>query len=215
MKHPRCIICTHPKRHDLESELADGARLRPLARRYELSYDALWRHWRRHVPQEHKDRLKFGDAPAHRLKGMVAEAEISVLKDLNFARHSLLEALAVAPAEDANARASLTGRVHENARIRGQLTGELSKSPLIQQNTVNVFMNSPEFVRFQGALLNVLRQFPEAREAVIAEFERLEALDGQAMPAELSTSEASTADAPSSFPALEYAPDAEETDCAA
>jgi hypothetical protein len=175
MKHTRCIICTHPKRHDLESELADGARLRPLARRYEISYDALWRHWRRHVPQEHKDRLKFGDAPVHKLKGMVAEAEISVLKDLNFARKSLIEALNVAAAEDANARGTLTGRLHENARIRGQITGELSRSPLIQQNTINLVMNSPEFVRFQADLIRVLNRFPDAREAVIAEFDRLEA----------------------------------------
>ena len=192
MKHLRCRICAHPKRHDLESELADGARLRPLSRRYEISYDALWRHRRRHVPQEHKDKLKFGDAPTHKLKGMVAEAEISVLKDLNFARHSLLEALAVAPAEDANARASLTGRVHENARIRGQLTGELSKSTLIQSNTMNVFMNSPELVRFQADLLRALAGFPAAKEAILAEFDRLEALESQA---------------PSELPALEHIPD--------
>lgn len=193
MKHTRCAICTHPKRHDLESELADGARLRPLARKYDLSYDSLWRHWRRHVTPEHKDRLRFGDAPAHKLKGMVVEAEISVLKDLNFARKSLIEALDVAPAEDANARGTLTGRLHENARIRGQMTGELSKSPLIQQNNTVVFMNSPEFVRFQADLIRVLGRFPEAREAVIAEFDRLEALES------------------ADLPALEHDPDGEET----
>jgi hypothetical protein len=106
---------------------------------------------------------------------MVAEAEISVLKDLNFARKSLIEALNVAAAEDANARGTLTGRLHENARIRGQITGELSRSPLIQQNTINLVMNSPEFVRFQADLIRVLNRFPDAREAVIAEFDRLEA----------------------------------------
>lgn len=192
MKHIRCVICTHPKRHDLESELADGARLRPLARRENISYDALWRHWRRHVTQEHKDRLRFGDAPTHRLKGMVAEAEISVLRDLNFARRSLIQALDVAPAQDALARGTLTGRLHENARIRGQITGELSKSTLIQQNTVNVFLNSPEFVRFQASLIGVLAHFPEAREAVIAEFDKLEA---ESAPAALPALEHENAEA--------------------
>jgi hypothetical protein len=154
--------------------LADGARLRASARKYEVSYDCLWRHWRGHVSPEQKDRLRFGDAPAHKLKGMVAEEGISVLKDLNFARKSLIEALTVAPPQDANARSALTGRMHENARIRGTITGELARSPLVTQNTLNVFIDSPEFVTFQAQLMDALAPFPEAREAVIATFERLE-----------------------------------------
>lgn len=196
MKHPQCAICRDPRRHDIESELADGAQMRPLARKHEISYDSLWRHWRRHLTREQKDRLRFGDAPAHKLKGMVAEEEISVLKDLNFARRSLIEALGAAPATAAHARATLAGRLHENARIRGLRNGELAQSPLIQTNVQNNFYLQPEFAFFQANLIRALAPFADARAAVIREFELLE-----------------SAAAPESLPALE-APHGEQTSAA-
>jgi hypothetical protein len=166
--------------------MADGARLRAMARKHAVSYDSLWRHWRRHLTIEQKDRLKFGDAPVTKLRGMVAEAEISVLKDLNFARKSIIEALAAAPAQDSHGRATLTGRLHENARIRGLISGELSKSPLVSitNNQINngAMMESPAFASFQARLIGVLRLFPEARDAVIAEFEKLEAPPPTVLP---------------------------------
>ena len=179
MKHVKCTICLDPRRHDIESELADGARLRAMGRKYSISYDALWRHWRRHLSVEQKDRLRFGDAPAHKLAGMVAEEGISVMRDLNFARKSIIESLAAAPAQDGHARATLAGRLHENARIRGLISGELSKSPLVQinNNTQNVFTNDAGFVEFQGELIAALRGFPDARRAVLAVFERLESMN--------------------------------------
>ena len=150
-----------------------------MGRKYSISYDALWRHWRRHLSVEQKDRLRFGDAPAHKLAGMVAEEGISVMRDLNFARKSIIESLAAAPAQDGHARATLAGRLHENARIRGLISGELSKSPLVQinNNTQNVFTNDAGFVEFQGELIAALRGFPDARRAVLAVFERLESVN--------------------------------------
>jgi hypothetical protein len=163
--------------------MADGARLRAMARKYSISYDSLWRHWRRHLTTEQKDRLRFGEAPAHKLRGMVAEEGISVLKDLNFARKSIIESLAAAPAQDGLGRATLAGRLHENARIRGLISGELSKSPLVQiNNTQNVFTNDAGFVEFQQQLVSVLRRFPEARQAVLLEFQRLEQSMSELVP---------------------------------
>jgi hypothetical protein len=161
----------------MEAELAGGARYRPLARKFGVSYDCLWRHYRRHLTQAEKDRLKFGDAPAHKLKGMVAEAEISVLRDLNFARQTIIEALEAVPAEDGHARATLTGRLHENARIRGQLSGDLSRSPLIQNNSTTyiTMRDSPEIEQLKRDLVDVLQNHPAALADVIAVFERAEA----------------------------------------
>jgi hypothetical protein len=177
MKHARCTICQDPRRHDLESELADGARLRALSRKHSVSYDALWRHWRGHVTPEQKDRLRFGEAPTNRLKGMVAEESISVLKDLNFARNSILEALDAAPKEDAHARGTLTGRLHENARIRGQISGELAKSPMVVNNNIGTanFYDSSEYQRLRDGLRQLCRLHPEIMPALIEMLERLDA----------------------------------------
>ncbi len=140
--------------------MADGARLRATARKHAISYDALWRHWRKHLTQADKDRKRFGDAPTHKLRGMVAEESISVLKDLNYARHSILEALNATPPED--------------ARVRGQISGELSKSPLVQHQTNNFFLTDPNFAAFQTDLARALGRYPEALAAVVELFEKLE-----------------------------------------
>jgi hypothetical protein len=80
---------------------------------------------------------------------------------LNYARKSLLEALEAAPAEDGHGRATLTGRLHENARIRGQLSGDLSKSPLIQNNKTYISMqDSREIEQLKADLVRALEHHP-------------------------------------------------------
>ena len=171
--HPKCTLCHDPRRHDIESEVALGARLRATARKHQISYDALWRHWHRHLTADQRDRLKFGDAPVHKLKGMLADESISVLRDLNFARASIIQALTATPVQDGHARAVLSGRLHENARIRGQISGELSNSKLVVNNNFQLLAD-PRFAEFQSDLVRVLVRFPDALRAVQAEFERLE-----------------------------------------
>jgi len=200
MKHARCTVCSSPLRHDLESQLADGARVRPLARKYNINYDRLWRHWRGHVTPEQKDRLRFGDAPTHMLKGMVADAEISVLKDLDYARKSIVEALDITPREDANARGTLTGRLHENARIRGQITGELAKSPLLISNNLTVIMDRPEMREFLDDMARELARFPEAAKHMIS---WIEAKESQAIEA---VGHAGGQSVSQALPALEHRP---------
>jgi hypothetical protein len=56
-----------------------------------------------------------------------------------------------------------------------KLTGQWLQSPMIVNNTQNVFINDPGFAAFQAQLIAALRPFPEARNAVIACFEKLDA----------------------------------------
>jgi len=144
------------------------------SRKHSVPYDSLWRHWRDHVTAEQKALLRFNDVPREQLVGRVAAEEIRVIDDLNFARNATLEALRATPPTDPEMRDRLVGRYHENIRIRGQLSGELAKSPFVQQIT-NIFMNDPGFLSFQERLFRVLRRFPEAFEAVAQEFEGFKA----------------------------------------
>jgi hypothetical protein len=45
----KCTICRHTKRREIEADLRAGLPYRNVARRYDISPQALWRHWTNHV----------------------------------------------------------------------------------------------------------------------------------------------------------------------
>jgi hypothetical protein len=172
--------------------LASGASLRSVARKYQVAYDALRRHWRNHVSDERRSALMFGPVQREALASHLAEESSSVIDHYRAVRAGLYALYdAAVTAGDRSGGALLAGRLHENLAAMARLTGQLAQSPLIQHNTVNVFMHDPAFARFQSDLILVLSRFPDARAAVLAEFERLEA-------------------APPQLPALEHQVDADE-----
>jgi transposase-like protein len=46
---PTCTICQHPERLDIEADLRDGTSYRDIARRHDVSKDALSRHRANHM----------------------------------------------------------------------------------------------------------------------------------------------------------------------
>jgi hypothetical protein len=159
--------------------LAGGAGQTAVGRKYGLSKDSVHRHWRDHVPQERRAALIMGPVPRQALAAQVCEENTSVLDNLRIVRAGLWnqydQALA---AGDRFGVAILAGKLHNNLQITAKITGELASSPLVQinnQQNVSMLMESPDFAAFQTRLVAVLRDYPEARLAVLAEFERLEA----------------------------------------
>ncbi len=192
----RCTVCGHPERTRIELLLAGGAGQKSVGDKFGLSKDSIHRHWHSHCSDERKAALLLGPVQVQALAAKVAEESESVIDHHKATRAGLYQFYATAlEAGDKTSGAMLAGRLTEVNNAIARITGELSRSPLIQQNTINLVMNSPEFVRFQADLIRVLARFPEAREAVIAEFDRLEALE-------------QTVDQP----ALEHHPDEESTD---
>jgi len=113
-----------------------------------------------------------------------SESVLDHLKSVRAGLYALYDAAVTAG--DRTGGALLAGRLHENLGKMAQLTGQLAQSPLVQINQQNVFINDPGFAQFQQQLIGVLRRYPEARNAVVAEFERLEreiTLDTAAVPA--------------------------------
>jgi len=107
-----------------------------------------------------------------------SESVLDHLKSVRAGLYALYDAAVTAG--DRTGGALLAGRLHENLGKMAQLTGQLAQSPLVQINQQNVF------TQFQQQLIGVLRRYPEARNAVVAEFERLEreiTLDTAAVPA--------------------------------
>lgn len=144
-----------------------------MAAKFGISHYSIGRHWARHVNAERKAALVLGPVTQAALAARVSEESESVLDHLKSVRAGLYALYdAAVTAGDRTGGALLAGRLHENLGKMAQLTGQLAQSPLLVQN--NFFMADPGFMEFQQQLIQVLRRFPEARSAVIAEFEKLE-----------------------------------------
>ncbi len=194
----RCGVCGHQERTRIELLLAGGAGQKSVADKFGLSKDSVHRHWHGHVTEERKAALLLGPVQVQALAAKVAEESESVIDHHKATRAGLYQFYSTAlEAGDKTSGAMLAGRLTEVNNAIARITGELASSPLVQHNTQINFTTSPEFAEFQGRLISVLNRFPEAREAVIAEFDKLEATETPATASEL--------------PALEYEPNGEET----
>ena len=87
---------------------------------------------------------------------------------------------AAAEVGDSNSLALLAGRLHENFRDCGRLTGELQRGPLL--NIQNNVLVNPDYTRAIARLVSAVSPYPEAREAVIAALRDLDA-QGSSPPA--------------------------------
>src|SRR5690242_9989844 len=67
---------------------------------------------------------------------------------------------------DGNSLAFLAGRLHENFRDCGRLTGELQRGPLL--NVQNNILVNPDYTRVIARIVSAVAPYPEARAAVIA-----------------------------------------------
>jgi len=183
----RCRICSHPERGRIELLGVSGASHVVLARQFKVSRYSVDRHLARHVSQERRAQLVAGPLKLHELAEKAAEAGLSLLDYLQLVRGSLTHLfLAAGEAGDRNGAASLAGRLVQVLRLQAELTGEIVKAPFLQinnsQTNVTALLDCREFVAFQATLIRVLGHFPDARAAVVAEFERLERV---AVPAAL------------------------------
>ena len=79
---------------------------------------------------------------------------------------------------DGNSLALLAGRLHENFRDCGRLTGELQRGPLL--NIQNNVLVNPDYTRAIARIVSAVAPYPEAREAVIAALRDLDAASASA-----------------------------------
>lgn len=171
-----CQVCRHLDRARIEILLAGGASFRSLSRQYKLHDKSISNHWHQHVDEERKAALLLGPVQKMNLAAQVAEESSSVLDHLKVIRAGLYSLFAASvSAGDRTGGALLAGRLTRVNEAIGRVTGQLANSPLIQLNQTNVaFTHDPGYARLQAQLIRVLSRFPDARAAVIAEFQKLE-----------------------------------------
>jgi hypothetical protein len=165
----------HPERVRIELLLAGGAGQASIGRKYGISHDSIHRHWKNHVTEERRAALIMGPVQRAALSAQVAEESASVLDHHRIVRAGLYQRYhAALEGGDNHATAHLAGRLTEVNNSIAKLTGQLATSPLVQNNTVNVFMHDPGFLKFVEDLAAALTDHPAARAAVLAKFEALE-----------------------------------------
>ena len=147
-----CTICTHSELQAINGALVVGEAFRNIAKRYDTSSTALFRHKAEHLP-------------ATLVKGREAE-EVARADDL-LAQVRGLQAKALSILAKAEAAGDLRvalGAIREargNLELLAKLLGELQDG-----QTVNVLV-APEWVSIRGSILLALERYPEARLAVV------------------------------------------------
>ncbi len=176
----RCQGCSHLERMRIERLLAAGASLKGTARKFAVDYHALRRHWINHVSAEARAAYIAGaGATKDQLEEIVADESLALIDHYRIVRGALYKGFGAATElGDGNALALLAGRLHENLRDSGRLTGELQRGPLL--NIQNNVLVHPDYTKAIARIVSAVAPYPEAREAVIA---ALRDLDGASAPA--------------------------------
>src|SRR3954468_10897646 len=180
----RCQGCNHPERVRIERFLAAGAPIKGTARKFAIDYHALRRHWMNHVSAEARASYVAGAGVVKgQLEEIVADESLGLIDHYRIVRGALYKSFSAAgELGDSNSMALLAGRLHENFRDCGRLTGELQRGPLL--NVQNNILVNPDYTRAIARIVGAVAPYPEARQAVIAALRDLDAgsASGPALP---------------------------------
>jgi hypothetical protein len=171
----RCQGCNHPERVRIERLLAAGASIKGAARQFDIDYHSLRRHWTNHVSAEARASYVTGaGATKDQLEQFVADESLGLIDHYRIVRGALYKGFTAAvELGDGNFLSLLAGRLHENFRDCGRLTGELQRGPLL--NIQNNVLVNPDYTRAIARIVSAVAPYPEAREAVIAALRDLDA----------------------------------------
>ncbi len=147
-----CSVCVNPKLDEINAALAGGETFRDLAKRYETSTTALFRHKRDHLP------LLLAQAQG----AQEAAKAGNLLEQMENLQSRTLSILDKAE-EGGNLRLALmaVGQARGNLELLAKLLGELQ-----QEGTVNLTV-SVEWVTTRALILAAVAPYPEARAAVL------------------------------------------------
>jgi hypothetical protein len=168
---PRCTICNHTARPQIDLAIATGLSKRAIAQRFGVSHDAVWRHGQAHLTAEMRTALatkvleREGD-----MRRILLEEGTGVVEALKAIRGPLFGLFLVAiDSGDSKAAATLAARLHESLALAAKLTGELV--PHAGVSITNILL-SPDFQRLRAELMRALERHPEASAEVAAVFRR-------------------------------------------
>ena len=152
----RCTVCNHPERNGIDQALVTGAPYRSVAKRFELSESAVYRHKTEHLPTHLLKARKVEEvAQADDLLNQVRSLQTHVLDILERAEQ----------AGDLRTALAAISQARGNLELLGKLAGELDERPVVQLNI------SPEWLELRAVIVGALEPHPAAHRAVLRALE--------------------------------------------
>jgi hypothetical protein len=172
-----CTIEKHPRRGEIEHDIAKGISQRTIAKRYDISRDVVMR-WAKRIPPQLRAKRYVGLLKAtDDLERLRIEESDNLLKNLAVQRARLLLAQDRAIAiEDLSVIARLSAQIHQNLELVGKYLGEFAKVSV--QTNISLLV-TPEYLKLRAALLQALADFPQAKYAVAAVLHQIEGAAAQ------------------------------------
>jgi carbonic anhydrase len=152
----RCTVCDHSQKHSIDAALISGSPYRSVAKRFELSESAVYRHKTEHLP-------------AHLLKARKAE-EVAQADDLleqvrNLQTHALDILERAEQTGDLRIALAAISQARGNLELLGKLAGELDERPVVNLNVC------AEWLELRAVIVGALGPYSEARGAVLRAIE--------------------------------------------
>jgi hypothetical protein len=152
----RCTACDHSERNGIDEALVTGAPYRSVAKRFELSESAVYRHKTEHLP-------------SHLLKAREAEEAASAddlldqVRNLQAHAHNILER--AEKAGDLRTALAAISQARGNLELLGKLAGELDERPVVNLNV------SPQWLELRTVIVGALEPHPATHTAVLRALE--------------------------------------------
>ena len=176
----KSTVSEHVDRGRIERDLALGRPLARIAKKYNISVAAAFRHKRKLPPQLKAALAAHALRPAEDLELLRTEESEGLLGHLAAQRARLLISQdACLEAEQFGLVAQLAGGIHRNIELVGKYLGEFASHST--QTTISILV-TPEYLDLRAALLRALQPYGEARAAVAAALHQVEERAAQRPP---------------------------------
>ncbi|GLR91325.1 hypothetical protein [Bradyrhizobium iriomotense] len=170
---PKCTVCNSKHRHQIEIGLAHGIAHNALARRFNVSADAVGRHAANHVSPAMRAAILTAQQPTTiDLEALQASEQEGLLSQLVHQRARLQQHVATAiDFGDIKAAISAEGAITANLALVGKLLGMIVQRHDVRSTSLHI---SADYLATRQAIVTALRPYPEAARAVAAVLYKLE-----------------------------------------
>jgi hypothetical protein len=152
----RCTVCDHTERHSIDEVLVSGAPYRSVAKRFELSESAVYRHKTEHLPTQ---LLKAREVDE------IAHADDLLEQVRHLQTHALGILERAEKTGDLRTALAAISQARGNLELLGKLAGELDERAVVNLNV------SAEWLELRAVIVGALVPHPRAREAVLSALE--------------------------------------------